>query len=1043
MDSANHRRLGLFVDRALLFGVGLLAASAAFAQQQTAAPPVALEEIVVTGSRIASPNQASTSPIQVITAKDIQLGGKTDITDLINQLPQNFNNSLGQDYGNSTSGLSTAGGVATADLRGLGPNRTLVLVDGRRLGQGSPYTFFTSPAPDLDQIPTALVDRIDVVTGGASATYGSDAIAGVVNFILKKNFEGFQIDTQLGEDVHKNHNRYAQQLVSQAGIDLGSPVAPTGTTVTGRTRNINLIAGTSFADGKGNVTAYFGYMQNDPAQGKDYDWSNCQLNENNTDANGNIIDAACGGSSNSNFFSPQQTAVSGGKPGSYSVSGTSFVRRGSVLTTPSSHFNSQPYIYMSRGDQRYTAGFIAHEDLSDYVKPYAEFYFMDDRTHQAIAPAAAFRDSNPNDLNGGNYYVNCSNPLLSAQEAAILCSAANIAADAANPGSVLSHVRLARRNVEGGARTSDYEHSNYRAVLGFKGDLGDAWNYEVYGQYYYTSFFSSNNKYLNFQAIDSALLVTGTAANPTCISGPPCVPWNIFKDGGVTPDQLSYLYLIGTGAGNSTLRTFHTDITGKLGKYGIKSPFANEGLAVNIGVENRNDREKFTPDSGEGSGQLSGFGSAAVAIDNGITVNEQFVELRAPLVQDKPGIKDLLFDTGFRRSDYSLAGKINTNKFEVQYAPISDVRFRAAYQKAIRAPSVLELYVPQLVGLVQLGDDPCAPGTNTGVAAATLAQCLQSVSPAQAAAFTAAYGNGGTTNTIPQATSGQLSQKTGGNLTLKPEEGDSYTFGVTLAPTALPNLTASIDYYRIQLKDTVGPIPASLILNCPFNGNPAYCSQVVRSPSTFGLVGNAVATGGYITQTNVNIGKGKVSGIDLQLNYKLNLPMALGTLAFAMNGAYLQNSIATPLPGQPSYDCVGLFGLTCQTINPRWHHIFRTAWATPWDVTAALTWRYVGSVKLDNNTLQPGLSGTAFGTNPDGSPVLDLFNARIPSYSYLDLAATWNIPNTHMELRGGVNNILDKDPPLITLTLQPGGANTYGSYDAVGRQLFIAFTGKF
>src|SRR5580704_6667818 len=172
-----------------------------------AAEPAPLTEVIVTGSRIASPNEVSTSPIQVVSSKSIQVSGKTDISDIITQLPQNYNNDLGQDLGNGTSGLATAGGVATADLRGLGPARTLVLIDGRRLGVGSPNTAITQPAPDLDQIPAGLVERVEVVTGGASAAYGSDAIAGVVNFIMKKNFEGFQLDGQVGENLHENHDK--------------------------------------------------------------------------------------------------------------------------------------------------------------------------------------------------------------------------------------------------------------------------------------------------------------------------------------------------------------------------------------------------------------------------------------------------------------------------------------------------------------------------------------------------------------------------------------------------------------------------------------------------------------------------------------------------------------------------------------------------------------------------------------------------------------------------------------------------------------------
>ena len=201
--------------RLLIPGVLACAASVSALAQTApvaAVPDESLQEIVVTGSRIAAPNAVSTSPIQVISAESIATSGKTDISDLIMQLPQNLNNSIGQDLGNTTSGLTTAGGIATADLRGLGPNRTLVLVDGRRLGQGSPNTAIQSPAPDLDQIPAGLVDRIEVVTGGASAAYGSDAIAGVINFIMKKDFQGVQVDGQFNANMHDNNDTYMQNL---------------------------------------------------------------------------------------------------------------------------------------------------------------------------------------------------------------------------------------------------------------------------------------------------------------------------------------------------------------------------------------------------------------------------------------------------------------------------------------------------------------------------------------------------------------------------------------------------------------------------------------------------------------------------------------------------------------------------------------------------------------------------------------------------------------------------------------------------------------
>ena len=988
-------------------------------ENPTEAETQPLQEIIVTGSRIASPNEVSTSPIQVISSKSIQVSGKTDITDIISQLPQIFTNDLGQDLGNGTSGLTTPGGVATADLRGLGPARTLVLVDGRRLGVGSPNTAIAEPAPDLDQIPAGLVERIEVVTGGASAAYGSDAIAGVVNFIMKRNFEGFQVDGQVGENWHDNGNTFVQGLVRQFG---GTP--PTGTAKDGRNRTFDMLMGTNFADGKGNITAYLSYRHADPVESSQRDYGACQLGVPfpPTDANGNIIGTACGGSSNSNWFQPTGGPNAGNV---YSVYGHSFVPRGSVATTPTADYNSQAFISMTRQNERYNAAFMVHQEITPAFQPYAEFFFMDDRTHQQTAPAALFKDSNPLDATGaGDYYVNCSNPLLSAQQQGVLCTPAQIAADTANPGSATVRMRIGRRNIEGGDRFVDFQHTNYRAVFGAKGNFAEAWSYDVYGQYFYTKFTDSNQKYLSYEGIGNALLVTGTAANPTCINtnARGCVPYNIFSDGGVTQAALNYLYQLGTAQGSSTLRTLHADVTGKLGNYGITSPLATEGVGVNIGFEHRNDHEFLQPDSAEESGLLAGFGSAVAPIDNSISVKEEFIELRAPLVQDKPGAKELLFDTGYRRSDYTTAGVTNTYKFEVQYAPVADYRFRASYDRAVRAPSVAELFTPPIVGQAVIGNDPCAPPITF-----SLLQCERT-------GVTAAQYNSGS---IPQGTATQLSQETSGNVALKPEQADTYTIGVNFAPSQIPHLTGSIDYYHINIKDEVGVIPYLVILsNCADTGDPAYCSQIVRSPSTGSLTGNSTTSGGYVVQKNYNLGTAVNSGIDAQLNYRLDLPPGFGGLSFALNGSYLLHNETTPLPGAHTYDCAGLFGITCQTVNPRWHHLFRTTWETPWNVAASLTWRYIGAVSQDNNSGDPTLHFSTWGA-------YDFYNARIPSYNYLDLEATWNV-NKILQIRAGANNILDKDPPVLNSEIVSGGAaNTYSLYDMFGRQLFLAFTAKF
>jgi iron complex outermembrane recepter protein len=1016
-------RLGRHVSWAVTLVIAGTAPVFAQVQTNTNSDQPVLQEVVVTGSRIASPNATASSPIQVVSSADIQATGRNDISDVLNQLPQILSNDLGQDLGNRTPGLSTAGGVATADLRGIGPNRTLVLVDGMRLGQGSPQTTIASPAPDLDQIPLVMVERVEVLTGGASSVYGSDAIAGVVNFIMRKNFQGLEVSGQYGQDEHDNRNKYMDSLLTSSGY---TPLK--GSTWDGQNRTINMVMGTNFADNTGNVTAYFTYLNTDPVASSARDFGQCQLTEVQDPTSGIVTGNTCLGSTNANRFTPLTGPNANTR---YAVVGNAFVPwSASLAANPPTVYNSQPFIYMQRQDTRYMAGFNAHEDLEDWAKPYMDFGFMNDKTHQAIAPSAAFTTSNPN--TGGPYFVNCGNPFLSAQQVGILgCTPAQIAGNQANQANQVP-IQIGRRNVEGGGRSSDYEHTNFRAAVGMKGDFLEAWSYDAYGQYYYTTFDNQNNNYLSYNKIDNALLVTGTAANAHCVSGSPCVPWNIFSDGGVTPSALNYLYLLGTSSGNNTLRTIHGDVTGKLGKYGIQSPLAQEGVGVNFGYEHRNENVQFSPDDATNSGQLSGAGGTQEPLHAAVGVNEEFIEFRLPVAQELPFAKDLVLGTGFRHSNYSVSGGVNTYKFDVQWAPIEDVRLRASLQRAIRAPSVSELFNQANIGLIQFGNDPCA-----APATATLQQCLNTVSAANAAAFAKAYGNGTTTNIIPQAISGQLAQLQGGNQKLQPEKSRSVSLGFLFSPTAVPNLTGSIDYWQIHLDGEITTYPASvLVTNCLQTGNPVYCSGVVRTTTDYSLQGATVATGGYIVQTNQNIASLLQSGIDLQANYKLALPGAVGTLQWSLNGSYLLHASTRPLPGGNSYDCAGLFGLTCQTIDSRWRHNLRTTYLSPWDADLSLTWRFIGKVGNDNNDPNPLLAGNAYGA-------YDQNLRQLPNVSYIDMAASWHALKG-IDIRAGVNNLFDRQPPLVPLTLQPGGAaNTYGTYDVLGRQLYVAFTAKF
>ncbi|HKE95806.1 MAG TPA: TonB-dependent receptor, partial [Povalibacter sp.] len=417
-----------------------------------------------------------------------------------------------------------------------------------------------------------------------------------------------------------------------------------------------------------------------------------------------------------------------------------------------------------------------------------------------------------------------------------------------------------------------------------------------------------------------------------------------------------------------------------------------------------------------------------VAIDNGYDVKEAFTEIRAPLVQGRPGIYDLVADVGYRYSDYSTTGTADTYKIELQYAPIQDLRFRGSFQHAIRAPNIIELYTPQNYGQQSfLGVDPCARQPNGSPATRSLEDCMHTgVTAAQ-------YGNGGSTNTIPQCVSNQCGQVIGGNPDLNPESSDTYTIGVTFSPASW-GLIASLDFYKIELTDAISTIPGTFLFQqCLDSGDPTYCSQIVRT-SLGALTGASVATGGYILQTSVNVAEATVEGFDIQLSYSLPLSDRLGALSFALNGASVTRANNVPLPGSgQAYDCAGLFGTICQTITPKWRHNLRIGWETPWDLDVSLNWRYIGTTSLDTNSSDPDLNNGNF----------DSFNAELPPRHYFDLSALWSF-GTGTQLRVGINNILDKDPPLISTNVSgTGGPNTFPTYDILGRQGFIGITQKF
>jgi outer membrane receptor protein involved in Fe transport len=527
--------------------------------------------------------------------------------------------------------------------------------------------------------------------------------------------------------------------------------------------------------------------------------------------------------------------------------------------------------------------------------------------------------------------------------------------------------------------------------------------------------------------LQNAFLVGGTAANPVCLTGASagCVPYNMFTTGGVTPAQTAYLSEMGTSRGSTTEAIVEGTATGNLAQYGIKTPWASEGVGVAAGFQVRRDTLSYTPDQAELSNDMSGFGGAAVSINNALGVTEGFGEVRAPIAQDAGKfLHDLSLNAGYRYSAYSTGVNARTFKGGGEWAPTADFRFRGGFNRAVRAPSIIELYTPESVTNTSVvSEDPCAANA---AKPASVAACLNT------GATAANYGK------IPQCPANQCAVLQGGNPALQPETADTYTLGGVFTPHFIPGFTASIDYYHIDLTNIIGSIPLGVSLNNCLAGNQVYCKNIVRNPVNGILFGNTVGAGGYFVGSNVNVAKEVVQGLDIQGSYRLPLSRFghddWGSLSFALNGSLNMGWQSTPLPGAKTYDCNGLFGPQCQGVFPNWRHTMRMTWNAPHNVQTSLTWRYIGGAMYEADSNQPTIGGN---TTPNA------IAHTIPAVNYMDVAVSWQV-RPGLTLRTGVNNILDTDPPLIpNAIVGNANPNSYPTYDLLGRQLFLALTAKF
>ena len=999
-----------------LLYLAIACSSSVRAQELPERPPTGQPEqgtIVVTGSRIPRPDLAAISPTTVIDGKEVRLQGAITTEGLLNSLPQ-------VTPGQGAFLSNDATGTATVDLRGLGPGRTLVLINGRRLLPGDPFY----PVPDINAVPTALIKRVEVVTGGASSVYGSDAVAGVVNFILDTELDGLRVEGQAS--LFQHDNRDGSDL-RQALVRRQFPF-PVGNTVDGGAQDINAGYGLSFADGRGHATIYAGYRKLSAVTEDSRDYSACGATGR---IESDILD--CGGSAVSvpgtfftNFSGPLQIG-----------SGREFVEG----VTP---FNFAPFNYFQRPDRRHTAGGFADFEISRGLEPFLEFMFMDDRTIAQVAPSGSF---------GGEVVsINCDNPLLSQQQRSMICfagnfvgetpffdDAGNLLAIAGAPEPFVDPVTGGtyfkgtlfplRRNVEGGPRISDLRHKNLRFLAGVRGELGRGTSYEMSALFGKVKFKGAGFNDFSISRTQRALDVVADPAtgNPACrsaLSGedPACVPWDIFAPSSVTPDAASYPEISTRQHGTVKQWVATAFANFNLETWGIRSPWANEAPSMNVGAEYRKDELDYQPDSTFASGDIAGGNPGVFPVSGMTNVKELFAEARVPLVGDRQ-IPSVVAEAGYRQSWQSNSKNrfsMNSYKLGLEFAPHRTVRFRATLQRAVRAPNVQVLFSP--IFRHGFHNDPCA-GV---VPEATIEQCERTGVTATQYGRIASSPN---PDVIP------YNAISGGNPALDPEKATTKSVGVVLRPSFIPGLNATVDWFDISLRGAIELIGPSIIMDtCLETGDSLHCSRIHRDAN-----GSLWQTpDGFIDNRAANIGSIKMSGVDVSLSYGRSVG-SRGSFDFELLGTWVDRATFAGGGLAPTVTCAGAYGFFCGVPNPKWKHKARATWTFKEPFSLSLQWRHVGGARLDRS----------IPANPNIVGPWRPADERLGAQNYFDLTAFARVTNRY-EFRLGVRNLFDREPPIVTglgnglegmCTSPVCNGNTFPQlYDPLGRYLFAGVT---
>ncbi|MBB5709925.1 TonB-dependent receptor domain-containing protein [Sphingomonas xinjiangensis] len=972
--------------------------------------------IVVTGSRISRPNIAAAAPITSVTSESIRAQAAVNIEEVLNRIPMIAPDSQ-QNYQDSD-------GRQRIKLRNLGFERTLVLVDGKRLG--------TQNGLDANMIPTSLIKRVDVLTGGASAVYGSDAIAGVVNFILDDNFEGIQLNGNYNFYAHENK----PTIVSETARQYGFAQPRTGSAFDGGRVDLSLTAGTKLFDDRFHVSGYVNYRKADLVPYSARETSSCELQQTVKDG---PLSCTVSTYTPNGYISPRIP----GTPGTGGLPGTApqYVNNpdGTRTFLPySDAYAANPFdgLAFQRENERWNAGGFASFEISDAVEVYANaMWFRDESTNpypaRVLSSTAYAPGTTP-------YTINCNNPFMSAAQAQIVCGAA-----AGTGGTVPIEVRARFDNVP--AINDSYLNQGVRVSGGLRGDFAQGWSYDVGGVYSYNKMDTTWGR-PDFNRVNNALNVVNNNGTISCVNDVAngCVPFDPFSSNSAVNNTALFNYLtegnFGTSTTENRLYNVIATVQGDLGTYGIQSPWAEEGVAIAIGAEFRED-------------QLEGYADPIWRARNGGTdqslsqhVWEGNVELQVPIAQHKPFADLLQVNGAYRLSKYSSnPDTFSTWKAEALWAPIPDITFRGSINRAQRAPTVVEAFQGSNISynrIVPSFGDFCAP-TVTFTTGANGQQVPVYGSPIASREVCAATGLADSlygSQTLLCPTDIGCTTRSGG-FTVDPETAYTKTFGLILKPRFLPGLVVSVDRFMIDLDDSIGYNDYSYFSNgCLATGSAFFCDAFVRNPDgtlTSNPTGNPAT--GYIRQGTTNYYKSKSHGWDFQGQYALPLGGA-GRLDFDFSGSLTTLAGGQDSPALPEKNCVGYYGgAGCGQLIPKWSHNLRGTYTTQDRFfSASLNWRHLGPLTNVTNSGDPTLGWTQAGERAT-------FN-RIEAFDYFDLALSFRV-NDGFSFRIAANNILDKTPPLFPNSYNVGSlsrTNTINSrYDSLGRQIAFGTTINF